>query len=58
MFGPERLLVSLATQASRSTPEPAAERIVSGILAEVLAFQSGLARDDIAEVAISVPSNR
>jgi sigma-B regulation protein RsbU (phosphoserine phosphatase) len=57
MFGAERLLISVATQVSRSDPESAAERIVSGILAEVLAFQSGLARDDIAEVAISVPLN-
>ena len=48
-FGEERLLASLATHAS------SAETLTTGTLDDVLRFQRGNPRDDIAVVAVCVP---
>ena len=50
LFGEDRLAVSVATHAG------SAKTLVDGVLADVLAFQDGLPRDDIAVAAVRVPS--
>jgi sigma-B regulation protein RsbU (phosphoserine phosphatase) len=50
LFGDERLTASIAAHAG------SAASLVEGVLADVLAFQEGMARDDIAVVTVTVPA--
>jgi sigma-B regulation protein RsbU (phosphoserine phosphatase) len=49
LYGEERLLRSVASHAGSATS------LVDGVLADVLAFQDGVGRDDIALVVVQVP---
>ncbi len=51
LFGTERLVANVGRRA-----DPSASQLVSGLVEEVLAFQAGTARDDIAMLAVTVPT--
>jgi sigma-B regulation protein RsbU (phosphoserine phosphatase) len=50
-YGEQRLVSALASEAGRTAPD-----IAAALLADVLDFQNGIARDDIAIVALKVPA--
>ena len=50
LFGEERLLESVARLGGRAEP------VVAGLVDDVVAFQAGMPRDDVAVLAVTVPN--